>query len=198
MVASYLPSLTLARIAIESGAQLVRTGHYVKSSILRLFLCIVLFGCRRPAIAGSSQMMKTTTLMRLLAATVLLFSAAMLSAFDYTGSLITARFQHTATLLSNGKVLVAGGAETVNFESKKAELYDPMTGAWTATGSMNTARHDHRAILFSTGKVLVVGGDSPGISAELYDPATEKWTATGSLNAARHEFTATLLPSGKV
>ncbi|MEY2575880.1 MAG: hypothetical protein QOF80_1367 [Verrucomicrobiota bacterium] len=143
-------------------------------------------------------MMKTNTLMRTLAATTLLFSAAMLSAFDYTGSLITARFLHTGTLLSNGKVLVAGGAETVNFESKKAELYDPMSGSWTATGSMNTARHDHRAILFSNGKVLVVGGDGPATSAELYDPPTETWTATGSLHAPRHDFTATLLPSGKV
>jgi large repetitive protein len=105
--------------------------------------------------------------------------------------------QHTATLLTNGQVLVAGGD---NLSS--AELYDPATGLWTATGSLATARGSHTATLLPNGKVLVAGGDGTNnsalASAELYDPATGHWTATGSLGAARAGHTATLLPNGKV
>ena len=106
---------------------------------------------------------------------------------------------HTATLLPNGKVLVAGGYNGGALTS--AELYDPASGTWTATGSLNTARYDHTATLLPNGKVLVAGGISNGsdlTSAELYDPASGTWTATGSLNTARYEHTATLLPNGKV
>ena len=57
-----------------------------------------------------------------------------------TGSLNTARYCHTATLLPNGKVLVAGGADGSGSVLASAELYDPASGTWTATGSLNTAR----------------------------------------------------------
>ena len=105
-----------------------------------------------------------------------------------TGSLITARSRHTATLLPNGKVLVAGGNHG-HAASSSAELYDPATGTWTATGSLGTARLRHTATLLSSGKVLVTGGEN-GLdgflnSAELYDPATGTWTAAGSLDTAR-------------
>jgi Galactose oxidase, central domain len=120
--------------------------------------------------------------------------------FEETGSLATARAYHTATLLPNGKVLVAGGYNNDYLAS--AELYDRASGIWTATGSLNTARRDHTATLLQNGQVLVAGGDTPGIgyldSAELYDPATGTWTATGSMVNARTSHTATLLPSGQV
>jgi hypothetical protein len=114
-----------------------------------------------------------------------------------TGSLHTARYSHTATLLPGGKVLVVAGDPS----GKSAELYDPSTGKWTATGSLNTARLNHTATLLPNGKVLVVGSaDSNGAvaSTELYDPSTGNWTATGNLNTARYSQTATLLPNGKV
>ena len=117
-----------------------------------------------------------------------------------TGSLATARDGHTATLLPNGKVLVAGGAGSSG-SLASAELYDPASGTWTATGSLATARDGHTATLLPNGKVLVAGGaDSSGslASAELYDPASGTWTATGSLATARYHHTATLLPNGKV
>jgi len=119
--------------------------------------------------------------------------------FEETGSLATARYFHTATLLPNGKVLVAGGA--IGYTPlASAELYDPATGTWTATESLHTARFFHTATLLPNGKVLVAGGAGNGYlaSAELYDPATETWTATGSLHTARDLHTATLLPNGKV
>ena len=74
-----------------------------------------------------------------------------------TGSLGTARHRHTATLLPNGKVLVAAGESMVAVLSS-AELYDPASGTWTATGSLGTARSDHTATLLPNGKVLVAGG----------------------------------------
>ena len=73
-----------------------------------------------------------------------------------TGSLATARQSHTATLLPDGQVLVAGGANTTILAS--AELYHPGTGRWTATGSMASARYQHTATLLPDGRVLVAGG----------------------------------------
>ena len=88
--------------------------------------------------------------------------------FTNTGSLATARANHTATLLPNGKVLVAGGL-IYNSSSSLAstELYDPASGTWTATGSLATARYVHTATLLPNGKVLVAGGfNSSGGSRE--------------------------------
>jgi len=115
-----------------------------------------------------------------------------------TGSLNTARYWHTATLLPDGMVLVAGG---VGVPLVSAELYNPGTETWTTTGSLNTGRYQHTATLLPSGKVLVAGGvGSVGdlSSAELYDPTTGNWTGTGDLSTARSLHTATLLPSGKV
>ena len=117
-----------------------------------------------------------------------------LSGFSGTGSLLTARYSHTATLLPNGKVLAATGADATNTRLTSAELYDPATENWTATGS--AAVSFTTATLLANGKVLVLGGASG--SAQLYDPTTENWSATGSLTPTRLLHTATLLPSGKV
>jgi N-acetylneuraminic acid mutarotase len=115
-----------------------------------------------------------------------------------TGSMNSARYLHTATLLANGKVLVVGGNNGGYLSS--AELYDPATGTWTSTGSMNSARYYHTATLLPNNKVLVVGGSSSAYlsSAEFYDPATGIWTSTGSMGNPRVEHTATLLPNGTV
>ena len=66
---------------------------------------------------------------------------------------------HTATLLPNGKVLVAGGVGINELVLASAELYDPASGTWTATGSLGTAREFHTATLLPNGNVLVAGGD---------------------------------------
>ena len=123
--------------------------------------------------------------------------------WTFTGSLHTPRYLHTATLLQNGKVLVAGGFDVDFFLDEPlgpplntAELYDPETGAWNFTGNLNTPRGTHTATLLRDGKVLVVGGS--GDSAELYDPQTGTWNLTGSLHALPDSHTATLLQNGMV
>jgi hypothetical protein len=122
-----------------------------------------------------------------------------------TGSMINGRTYHTATRLLDGKVLVAGGQNSLG-DLASAELYNPATGIWTPTGSLNIPRRWHTATLLPNGKVLVAGGLQFGSgasysvhsSAELYDPVTGIWTLTGSLGTARGTHTATLLSSGKV
>ena len=121
--------------------------------------------------------------------------------FTNTGSLATARYNSTATLLPNGKVLVAGGNDSSFSVLASAELYDPASGTWAPTGSLATARGNQTATLLPNGKVLVAGGRPNGgvlASAELYDPASGTWAPTGSLATARVFHTATLLPNGKV
>jgi hypothetical protein len=121
-----------------------------------------------------------------------------------TGSMATARRFHTATLLGNGKVLVAGGEDAGSTAFASAELYDPASGTFSATGSMTVRRAGHTATLLSSGKVLITGGTSDSTevalaSAELYDPATGTFAATtGSMQSARASHTATLLQDGKV
>ena len=117
--------------------------------------------------------------------------------FTPAGHLTTPREFHTATLLTNGKVLFAGGGGESG-EVATAELYDPATGAFTATGSMTTARANHTATLLPDGRVLIAGGSPLSSIAELYDPSTETFTATGPMTAARILHTATLLSTGKV
>jgi hypothetical protein len=129
--------------------------------------------------------------------------------FTTTGNMTTARAAHTATLLSNGKVLIAGGAQYVTVASTlvlaSAELYDPITSTFTATGNMTTPRQQHTATLLADGRVLIEGGsqEHPGqtvdlASAEIYDPSTETFTATGDLSTAQHWLGATLLGDGKI
>jgi len=118
-----------------------------------------------------------------------------------TGNLIAQRSSHTATLLQNGAVLVAGGREGNSsaldaFDS--AELYDPSTGTWSRTGNLVTGRSAHTATQLQNGKVLVAGGVRAGRSAELYDPVGGAWTRTGDLNEGRSDHTATRMQDGRV
>lgn len=123
------------------------------------------------------------------------------STFTATGSMLTSRYGHAATLLPNGKVLITGGYNTANGYLTSAELYDPISGTWIQPGSMVTGREYHTATLIPNGKVLVSGGvnlTSILPSTELYDPVAATWSSPGSLTTARNGHTATLLPDGKV
>lgn len=114
------------------------------------------------------------------------------------GSLVTARSDHTATLLESDKVLVAGG----DGGGSTSELYDPSTDTWVPTGSLAQARRFHTATLVGKGRVLVVAGElppeSPRSSVELYDVETGLWETVGSLGQSRWRHTATTLANGVV
>jgi len=118
-----------------------------------------------------------------------------------TGSMSTNRYNHTATLLTNGLVLVTGGTDLYGDAYSSSELYNPASGTWTTTGSMSTNCWSHTATLLANGQVLVAGGvnnNSILSSSKLYNPATGKWTTTGSMSINRYTHTATLLTNGQV
>jgi HYDIN/CFA65/VesB family protein/centrosomal CEP192-like protein/galactose oxidase-like protein len=136
-------------------------------------------------------------------------AAAQVNTFAATGNLVTSpRYQHTATLLSNGTVLITGGLTystttppTISTLAS-AELYDPTTLAFAATGNMTASRSAHTATLLNNGQVLISGGAGTTgaelASVELYDPTTGIFTATGSMSTGRAAHTATLLSNGRV
>ncbi|CAF3736962.1 unnamed protein product [Rotaria sp. Silwood1] len=84
-----------------------------------------------------------------------------------TSSILAVWSYHTASTLSSGKVLVAGGFDFSGYLNS-AELYDPTTGLWTQTGNMTTARVYHTASILSNEKVLVAGG-----VGNIYDSSAE-------------------------
>ena len=138
----------------------------------------------------------------LCAATVAMAQPA--GAFTATGSMITPRFSHTATLLPDGKVLIAGGYTICFLEAQpcigpnSAELYDPITGAFIATGAMHTIR-PIGGILLPTGKILFAES-FPGALAtiELYDPATGNFISAGTPATLRGVSATTMLNDGRV
>jgi hypothetical protein len=117
-------------------------------------------------------------------------------------SMLEPRSGHTATLLPNGTVLIAGGMRRNQDFYKSAELYDPAVGKFQATGEMNERRVSPVAVLLRSGKVLVAGGwigHGCTDSAELYDPSTGKFSVLASrMSTVRGDARGTLLPSGDV
>ena len=159
-----------------------------------------------PAGLGKSSraFLRRAGILALLCASLTTFAKSVLAqggTFVPTSNLNTARSYQTATVLNDGRVLIAGGGCSSSVLAS-AELYDPTTGTFTDTGSMNTARCLHTATLLNDGSVLIAGGQNGSTialaSAELYDPTTGTFTSTGSLNTARSYQTATLLNNGKV
>ncbi len=117
-----------------------------------------------------------------------------------TGSMSTGRVNHTATLLPDGKVLIAGGWDGTSSLSS-AEIFDPDTETFTPTGSLGTARRSATATALAGGKVLIAGGRSDQYlaSAEVFDPSTGSFTAVASsMKASRYLHAAALAGTGKV
>ncbi len=120
------------------------------------------------------------------------------------GAMRTARRNHAAVTLADGRVLVVGGTSLASSGAlASAEVYDPATGRWTAVADMAEARNEPAAVLLPDGRVLVAGGSDvdrrPVRSAELFDPETGRWTRTGAPASTRGGArTGVVLASGKV
>lgn len=112
----------------------------------------------------------------------------------------TSRAYHTATLLGNGRVLVAGGFAGDENSLASAEVFDPKTNLFSSAGNMSLPRAGHSATVLPDGKVLIAGGYNGNYldSAEIYDARTGKFTPAGKMTLPRSGHIAVLLAGGKV
>jgi hypothetical protein len=124
-----------------------------------------------------------------------------------TGDMTVPRFEHTATLLPNGKVLIAGGMARNGVTEPTAEIYDPRTARFTPAGTLTSPRGwGATATLLPNGQVLIAGGASGSwcdascflATAELYDPSTNTFIPTGGMSTPRAAASALLLRNGDV
>jgi Kelch motif protein len=127
---------------------------------------------------------------------------AIAASWTATPALNEGRLEHTATLLPDGRVLVAGGSKITldSNATNTAETYSPSSNSWALAGSLATARHSHIAVLLTSGQVLVAGGiDTTSLaSAELYDQGSDAWTSTGEMTVGRQHATVSLIRRGEV
>ncbi len=128
-----------------------------------------------------------------------------------TSAMTTARFEHTATLLEDGRVLVAGGLGPGPAGSRplaSTELFDPAAASFVRSTELSEARTNHAAVMLADKTVLVSGGlggtaggsggDTALASAEVFDTRRGSWTKVASLAQARTGATATVLAEGQV
>jgi len=130
-----------------------------------------------------------------------LADASLAGSVSPASPMLEPRSGHSATLLPDGNVLIAGGMRRNQDFYRSAELYDPATGTFQATGEMAIARVGPAAVLLHSGKVLIIGGwvgHGATDTTELYDPATGKFTAAAKMTALRGRPTATVLTNGDV
>lgn len=148
----------------------------------------------------------------LLASLLLVGEAAVAGEFVATGNMTAPRFDHSATLLDNGKVLIVGGIN--NMSPTSAELFDPATRTFRPTQGQplygwpagQPGRSYHAAVKLQDGRVLVLGGGNlfaesagdPAPYAEIYDPSTDRFSATGAMAQERGLFEPVLLADGRV
>jgi hypothetical protein len=117
-----------------------------------------------------------------------------------TGDLNERRHGHTATLLNDGRVLVAGGRNTNEFLNS-VEIFDPETNTWTHSGYLHLERSQHTANLLSDGKILFIGGYSPiGVlnQCEIYDPATGISNLTEPMQTARAQHSSIVMNNDQI
>src|SRR5882724_3984175 len=118
-----------------------------------------------------------------------------------TEPMSVARHDHTATLPTNGTVLIAGGLDASNAVLASAEVYAPSTNGFSSVGDMLAARVGHTATLLSDSRVLVAGGANdagPLRSIDIYDPVARNFSDWGLLNVARRGHTASILTDGRI
>ncbi|MGH8225564.1 MAG: kelch repeat-containing protein [Gammaproteobacteria bacterium] len=190
----YSPTVT-AELFDPSSGSFTATGSM---SVARSDAAAVLLPSGLVLVAGGESFGSDNS--QIVTASADLYNSAT-GSFTPTGDMTAARFQTTATLLADGRVLIAGGVGDDGTPLSSAEIYDPDTGVFTALSDMTTARAGAAAARLPNGEVLIAGGYSSTqylSSAELFNPATGKFTATGSMANAASGLTATALGDGEV
>jgi N-acetylneuraminic acid mutarotase len=134
--------------------------------------------------------------------------SSLIGSWSSAGSMAEGRVWATATLMSNGSVLITGGQSRVNGTRGSlssplgtTEVYDPATNSWSAGAAMPIARTRQAGLLLSDGRLLVIGGygpQEPLARADIYDPTSRRWSPAGTLAIPRVGFSATLLSDGRV
>lgn len=121
--------------------------------------------------------------------------------FTSTGSMSVPRMNHTAVVLSDGRVLISGGRSSNFNYLASAEIFDPATGAFSPAASPPEAKTGGFGVLLADGRVLVTGGIVPYVStntAAVYDPVSNSWMSVGPMTTIRTYHTATRLGDGRV
>lgn len=215
-----LPRFGHTATPLADGRVVVIGGHSDQGAYREVEIYDPLTGQWTPADAAPfTEYQHTATLLadgRILVAGGLLQSSATVASaavFDPSarpgaqwvtaGSLASARNAHSASLLPNGQVLIAGGYGSLNQNLASAELFDPSTLLWRPAGMLAKPRTNHGAVMLSNGRLFMSGGanyylDQFTASGELYD-----WTNGGNLpfiplSLGRAIHTATLLPDDGV
>jgi len=122
--------------------------------------------------------------------------------WSQTGVMTAPRIWHTATVLANGKILVAAGELYTQIPLITAlsstEIYDSATNTWSAAGNMNFARYHHTATTWSNGRVFVLGGYLGVASAEIYDPTSDTWSVAAGMPDSRYLYGFALLGNNEL
>lgn len=122
--------------------------------------------------------------------------------FEAGPRLTSPRYGHSATRLSDGQVLIAGGFGPGGTVLTTAELFDPVANTFTPTGPLGVARADHEAVLLEDGRVVLIGGTADDFevlaSIELFDPHTGVFSPAGPMTVPREGMAATRLGDGRV
>src|SRR5262245_58647867 len=205
------PKTTLAS-SLQSTAKRVRTSRSVSRSlalIVLVSLAAIAFGSTtssanvvRPLFARALGIFSKAPEAKASAANSALHSeeAAEVDPITPSTTMSVERRGHTATRLSDGRVLIAGG-ESSSGALNESEIYDPATSEFSTAGNLNAARTDHTATLLSDGRVLIAGGRN-GAGAlnttEIFDPATGAFASCPNLSAARAGHSATLFADDRI
>lgn len=121
------------------------------------------------------------------------------NSWSATGAMKKIRYDHSVTLLADGKVFVAGGYFFgTNTPVLETEIYNPADNTWTLGPSLSSARFEHTATLMNDGRVLIAGGYDSLTIVEIYNPATNTIVPAASLHQGRKLHSAVLLPDGQV
>jgi hypothetical protein len=163
-----------------------------RGAFVGLLLALAVAGCGSPAASPRTEATASPGPVP----TAVVAATSRVGSFRSAAPMNASRIAATATLLNDGRVLVAGGMAGGQALAS-AELFDPRTGTFTVTGSMIVARARHTATLLPNGEVLMAGGTGDG-SAEIYSPTTGSFSRTGWLLDNFAYQTATPLGDGRV